>query len=103
MRGGLVTAASQGAMVVIQLAAVPALTRLLDPRDFGLVAMITVFTGFAAMFVDAGLSMATVQREHINQATGEQLVLAFINVGIAGDAMSWRVSPPLHGSITSRD
>src|SRR5690606_15172938 len=29
------------------------------------VAMVTFFTGFSAMFVDAGLSMATVQRDKI--------------------------------------
>jgi PST family polysaccharide transporter len=37
------------------------LARLLTPADFGLIAMVTVITGFVEMFKDAGLSMATIQ------------------------------------------
>jgi len=65
VRGGMLTAAGQIARVVIGLAAIGALARLLDPADFGLVAMVAFFTNFAAMFVDSGLAMATIQREDI--------------------------------------
>jgi PST family polysaccharide transporter len=41
------------------------MARLLDPTDFGLVAMVTVFTGLAVTLVDGGLSMATIQRKEI--------------------------------------
>jgi PST family polysaccharide transporter len=36
------------------------LARLLDPKDFGLVAMVTVVTGIYGMFTTGGLSSATV-------------------------------------------
>lgn len=66
VRGGLWTGIAQGVGILISFGAVPVLARLLDPADFGLVAMVAVFTNFGRMFVDAGLSMATVQREEIN-------------------------------------
>ena len=57
------------------------LARLLTPADFGLIAMVVAVTGFAALFKDAGLSMATVQREHI---THEQVsTLFWVNVALS--------------------
>jgi len=43
------------------------LTRLLSPEDFGLVGMILVFTGFAAVFNDMGFGAALVQKLDLNQ------------------------------------
>lgn len=68
VRGGAATIAAQVVLGVLQLATIPILARLLTPADFGLVAMVTVVTGFAAMLVDAGLSMATIQRDKISHA-----------------------------------
>jgi polysaccharide transporter, PST family len=108
VRGGLVTAGGQGLTVAVQLAAVPALARLLDPRDFGLVAMVTFFTGFAAMFVDAGMSMATVQREQINQhqvsnlfwlATSLGLLVAIV-IDMLSPAIAWFYREPRLVAIT---
>jgi PST family polysaccharide transporter len=54
------------------------LARLLSPEDFGLEAMVVVMTSFLALFQDAGLSMATVQRSEV---THEQTsTLFWINV-----------------------
>ncbi len=44
-----------------------ALARLLTPQDFGLVAMIAVFIGFAALFGDLGFSAALIQREKVEE------------------------------------
>jgi PST family polysaccharide transporter len=41
------------------------LARLLTPNDFGLIAMIIVFSSFVAIFSDFGLSSAIVQRKEI--------------------------------------
>jgi O-antigen/teichoic acid export membrane protein len=43
------------------------LTRLLSPQDFGLVAMIVVFTGFAAIFTDLGFGAALIQKLDMQQ------------------------------------
>lgn len=41
------------------------LARLLEPSDFGLIAMIMVIVGIAQIFSDIGLSSALIQRRHI--------------------------------------
>ena len=43
------------------------LARLLSPREFGLVAMITVITSFAAIFAELGFSAALVQKPEVDQ------------------------------------
>jgi O-antigen/teichoic acid export membrane protein len=53
--------------------------RLLTPRDFGLMGMITVITGFAALFAELGFGAALVQKRDV---TEEHLSTVFwVNVG----------------------
>ncbi|MEN1681509.1 MAG: lipopolysaccharide biosynthesis protein [Planctomycetota bacterium] len=82
LRGGMVTGAAQVTKVVIGLAVIPLMARLLEKADFGLVAMVSVFTGLATMFVDAGLSMATVQREEINHRQVSNLFWVAAAMGV---------------------
>lgn len=108
VRGGLVTGISQGLSIAIGLLAVPMLARLLDPDDFGLVAMVAVITGFATMFVDAGLSMATVQREDINHRQVSNLfwiasalgVFIALIVAALSPVISWFYEEPQLVAIT---
>jgi len=58
------------------------MARLLIPEDFGLVGMITAWTGFLGLFRDAGLSMATVQRASITRA--QTSMLFWINLLVGG-------------------
>ena len=56
------------------------LARLLSPQDFGLQGMVVVVTGFLALFRDAGLGVATVQRLEVTQ---EQVsTLFWINAAV---------------------
>ncbi len=66
----------------LNLASTVILARLLTPRDFGLVAMVTAVTGFLAMFRHAGLAIPTVQREEITHAQVSNLF--WINLGVSG-------------------
>lgn len=79
---GLVTAVSQGAQFFLNLAYIMVLARLLVPRDFGLVAMVTTITGFLRIFQDVGLSTATVQRQEISHAQVSNLF--WVNVAVGG-------------------
>lgn len=81
VRGGAVTLTAQAAKFILQLVSTIILARLLTPADFGLVAMVTALTGFVAMFKDAGLSMATVQRDHITHA--QVSTLFWVNVALS--------------------
>jgi O-antigen/teichoic acid export membrane protein len=80
IRGGLARVLAQGASFGLRLASLMILARLLSPEDFGLVGMVTAFTGVLNLFRDFGLSTATVQRIDV---TEEQLsTLFWLNVGV---------------------
>src|SRR2546425_5407185 len=78
---GAVTMSAQGAKFFLNLVSTMILARLLTPRDFGLVAMVTTVTGFLRVFKDAGLSIATVQRERITHAQVSNLF--WVNVAVS--------------------
>ena len=77
---GVITAAAQGAQFLLNLVYIMVLARLLLPREFGLVAMVTTVMGFLRIFQDAGLSTATVQRQEITHAQVSNLF--WVNVGV---------------------
>ena len=79
--GGAITISAQAAKFVLNLGSTVILARLLTPRDFGLVAMVTAVTGFLAIFRHAGLATPTVQREHITHAQVSNLF--WINLGVS--------------------
>lgn len=58
---------SQGGKQVSQFVITAILARLLSPADFGLVAMATVFTGFAMIFGELGISSALIQKQDLDE------------------------------------
>jgi len=73
---------AQATFALLRVGSLMALARLLSPRDFGLVGMVTVVTGIFGLFQDAGLSLVTVQRPHI---TKEQIsTLFWVNIFVGG-------------------
>ncbi len=80
--GSVVSAGAQVATLVFRTGSMMILARLLVPKDFGLVGMVTAFTGFLGLFRDAGLSMATIQRASITNA--QTSTLFWINVVVGG-------------------
>lgn len=78
---GAITISSQAGKFFLSLVSTMILARLLTPRDFGLVVMVTTVTSFLRVFKDAGLSIATVQRERITHAQVSNLF--WINVAIS--------------------
>jgi O-antigen/teichoic acid export membrane protein len=79
---GLITAAAQGVQFFLNLAYIMVLARLLTPREFGLVAMVTIVMDFLRIFQDPGLSTATVQRQQISHAQVSNLF--WVNVSVGG-------------------
>jgi O-antigen/teichoic acid export membrane protein len=76
--GGLAKLCGQSATLVLRLSFIVIMARLLDPAQFGLVAMTAVMTGILDIFTTAGLSSATIQRASV---TDEQIsTLFWINV-----------------------
>src|SRR5271166_4900810 len=74
IRGGSARICSQGASFLLRVGSLMVLARLLEPKDFGLVGMVTAFTGVLSLFRDFGLSAAAVQRANV---TEEQLSTLF--------------------------
>src|SRR4051812_30228382 len=80
VRGGVVALVAQGIKFGLQTGAMMILARLLSPTDFGVQNMVVAVTGFLGLFKDAGLSLATVQREHV---THDQIsTLFWINFAV---------------------
>ncbi len=81
IRGGLTTLGSQGIQLALSVLSTVVLARLLTPDDYGLLGMVAVVVGFVQMFKDAGLSLATIQKDRI---THEQIsTLFWLNIGIS--------------------
>jgi O-antigen/teichoic acid export membrane protein len=85
VRGGVVTISAQAGRFALQTIGMIALARILTPADFGLVAMVTVLTGFVSLFKDAGLPQATIQRQEITHS--QISALFWINVGLSAVLM----------------
>lgn len=66
LKGGAFTIVAQGVQFVLRMVGIIVLARLLTPDDFGLIGMVMVVIAFGEMFKDAGLSMATIQKDQIS-------------------------------------
>jgi PST family polysaccharide transporter len=82
LRGGAVSIAARGLNAAVQIGSVLFLARLLSPEDYGLVSMVTAFTGFAPLIVDLGTRDAVVQRAKVNR--GEVSALFWMTLIIGG-------------------
>ncbi len=94
IRGGFAKICSQGAGFVVRMGSLMILARLLDPKDFGLVGMVTAVIGVFNLFRDFGLSAAAVQRN--TTVTREQASTLFwvnILVGAILGLLSFAIAP----------
>lgn len=82
LRGGLAKVCSQGTNFLLRVGSLMILARLLTPKDFGLVGMVTAVIGIFNVFKDFGLSTATVQRQNVTQEESSTLFWINILVGV---------------------
>ena len=84
IRGGIARLCGQALDFVLRIASLIILARLLDPKDFGLVSMVTVVTSFYGLSL-SGLAAPIIQSASI---TDEQLsTLFWINM-LIGTALA---------------
>ena len=76
-RNGLISVTAQGIVFLLLIGRTMVLARLLTPRDFGIIGMVSTVTGFVAMFKDVGLPTATIQKDHISE--GQISTLFWVN------------------------
>ncbi|MDX2205227.1 MAG: lipopolysaccharide biosynthesis protein [Hyphomicrobiaceae bacterium] len=84
-RRGVMMLAARITSLVVQFGATVLLARLLDPRDFGLVAVVAALALFAPILVDLGTSDAASQKASISR--DEIASLFWLNVAV-GSAMT---------------
>ena len=78
IRGGFARMCAQAANFLLRLGSLMVLARLLGPKDFGLVGMVTAFTGVLTLFRDFGLSSAAIQRATVTEE--QSSTLFWINI-----------------------
>lgn len=78
-------AARYGTQVIVTLV----LARLLTPADFGLVAMLLVFTSIGALLTDSGFGTALIQRSEITHDDETTVFCYNITAGLLMAALLW--------------
>lgn len=84
----------QGLSLLITLV----LARILDPKDYGIVALITVFTSLSSVIVDGGLNMALIQKKDADQTDFSTIFFSSIFISILLYALLF-LSAPLIASF----
>jgi O-antigen/teichoic acid export membrane protein len=80
IRAGVARLIAQGTNFILRLVSLMVLARLLAPWEFGLIGMVTAFTGILDIFRDFGLSAAAIQHKSV---TAEQIsTLFWINLAV---------------------
>lgn len=82
IRGGVARLSAQGVNFFLRIGALMVLARLLGPFDFGLVGMVTAFTGVLSLFRDFGLSSAAIQRATVTEEQVSTLFWINMLVGV---------------------
>src|SRR5262249_59544499 len=93
IRGGAARVFAQVANFSIRTVSLMVLGRLLVPKDFGLVGMVTAFTGVLGLFRDFGLSSAAIQRESVTEDQFSTLFWINLLVGCLLAVLAVALSP----------
>jgi len=95
IRGGLARMLAQGVNFWVRLVTLMILARLLNPDDFGLIGMVTAFTGALSLFRDFGLSSAAIQRATISGAQISMLFWLNLLIGLGLCLVALAMAPAI--------
>ncbi len=93
IRGGTARLCALGAGSALRIVSVMTISRVLEPRDFGLIGMATAFTGVLSLFRDFGLSAVAVQRTTVTEEQSSTLFWINVMVGAILTALTIVVAP----------
>jgi O-antigen/teichoic acid export membrane protein len=83
IRGGVAwKAASQVTLQVSRMVVALVLARMLAPHDWGLAAMVLVFSGFVVVFTDSALGPALIQRRRLHEEDRSTVFWACAGIGL---------------------
>lgn len=106
IRGGLARLCAQGVSFILRVGSLVILARLLNPKDFGLVGMVTAFTGILVLFGDFGLGSAAIQHTTVTEEQKSTLfwinlllgaLLSFLTLAMAPAIAAFYREPQLFG------
>ena len=97
-RGASVVMVGQIARIVIQIGSVAVLARLLDPVDYGLIAIVLAVVGVGEILRDFGLSAGAIQAAHLDRHQRDKLVWLNTAIG-AGLALCGVLLAPVVAAI----
>ncbi|MCP2032067.1 PST family polysaccharide transporter [Okibacterium sp. HSC-33S16] len=86
-RGVLVTMGGTWSKTILQTVSTVVLARLLDPSDFGLIAMIMAIVGVADLVRDFGMTGAIIQAKKLNDRTWSSVLWLSAGIGVIGTAL----------------
>jgi O-antigen/teichoic acid export membrane protein len=95
IRGSLARLCTHGASLLLQTGSLMVLARLLSPKDFGLVGMVTAFTGALLWFRDFGLSAAAVQRATVTEDQTSTLFWINLTFGVLLGLVAVAMAPAI--------
>ena len=95
IRGGLARLCAQGANFVLRTGSLIILARLLGPKDFGLVGMVTAFTGILVLFRDFGLGSAAIQHTTVTEEQNSTLFWINLLLGAVLSLIALAAAPAI--------
>ena len=95
VRGGALMITSEIVKQALWMVVLVVMSRLLTPRDNGLIAMVVVVTGCIDLFRDLGLAGATIQRAEINQQQISTLFWINLAVSIGLTLLTMALAPAI--------
>ena len=94
-RGIFWSAISRVTTQLLQFTTLIILARLLDPKEFGLIASSVVVIGFLNIFRDLGISSAIIQKESISDELIKTLFWVILLIGISLNLLLFIVAPQI--------
>ncbi|WP_054680345.1 lipopolysaccharide biosynthesis protein [Microbacterium sp. No. 7] len=94
-RGAVLTFGGQVVRIAIQLGGLVVLARLLDPADYGVVAMVVAVIGIAEVVRDFGLSSAAVQAKTLTAGQRTNLFWLSLGIGVVLSLATVALSTPI--------
>lgn len=93
LRGGSWSSVGVLGQAFFQLLAVGILSRLLEPSDFGLVAIAAIFLVFSNLITQVGLGPALIQRLHVTETHIRVAFTSTVSLSVIVAAVLWGIAP----------
>ena len=96
-------AGSQVTLQLTRMAVALVLARMLSPSDWGLAAMVLIFSGFVVVFTDNALGTALIQRREVDENDRSTVFWVSAGVGVVLAILGFFLSGPLAGFYKEPD